>query len=242
MKFKKNIKTILTFSVLLLLLLSFTLIATSKTEKNKEALIIKDAENALKDLNSNKINKTEALKKLKKAISVLESKKRKNQDSRVNLFSNNIDSFDSLDDIDKIEKYMNRLFQQSMISSNLGSFNMNMNFPTLNGLNMNFKSLNVNNALNIQTEEKDKYFLVKVDMPNVKNNNLKVVLKDNLLTISGTITKKEIQKDDKGNIISQQQYSSNFTRSLTLPSPVKNSGMSTDLKGDTLVIKILKDL
>ena len=242
MKFKKNIKTILTFSVLLLLLLSFTLIATSKTEKKKEALIIKDAENALKDLNSNKINKTEALKKLKKAISVLESKKRKNQDSGANLFSNNIDPFDSLDDIDKIEKYMNRLFQQSMISSNLGSFNMSMNFPPLNGLNMNLKSLNVNNALNIQTEEKDKYFLVKVDMPNVKNNNLKVVLKDNLLTISGTITKKEIQKDDKGNIISQQQYSSNFTRSLTLPSPVKNSGMSTDLKGDTLVIKILKDL
>ncbi len=242
MKFTKKTQTVLTFSVLLLLLLSFTLIATSKTKKNKDALVIKDAENALKDLNSNKINKEEALKKLKKAISVLESKKRK--DSRVNPFySSQIDSFD---DFDRLEKYMNQLFQQSMISSNLGGFNMNfsnnMNFPALGGLNMNFKSLNMNNDLNIRTEEKDKYFLVKVDIPNVKNNNLKVVLKDNLLTISGTITKKENKKDDKGNIVYQQQYSSNFNRSITLPSPVKESGMSTDLKGDTLVIKILKDL
>ena len=62
-------------------------------------------------------------------------------------------------------------------------------------------------------EKKDKY-LINVDLPGMKKEDVKIDLKDNILTISGE--RKSEHKEEKDNYYHSEVHYGNFTRSFNL--------------------------
>jgi HSP20 family protein len=86
-------------------------------------------------------------------------------------------------------------------------------------------------------ETKDAYVL-KADMPGVKEEQLDVSLNGNLLTISG---KREADHHDDGDayFAIERSYGS-FARSFTMPESVDGAGVTADLKNGVLTVRIPK--
>ena len=86
-------------------------------------------------------------------------------------------------------------------------------------------------------ETKDAY-VIKADMPGVKEEELDVSLNGNLLTISG---KREADHHDEGDAYYaiERSYGS-FARSFTMPESVDGAGVTADLKNGVLAVYIPK--
>lgn len=85
-------------------------------------------------------------------------------------------------------------------------------------------------------EEQDRIF-VKVEVPGVDENNLKVTFQDGLLTVSGE--RQFERKDDRNYHRIERAYGS-FTRSFTLPRSVDGSQIVADYRNGVLEISIPK--
>jgi HSP20 family protein len=88
-------------------------------------------------------------------------------------------------------------------------------------------------------DEGDRYVIL-VDLPGTKENNISVRLQNQRLTITGTKDYEEHNTDSSGNIIYRERRSGSFNRSITLPEPVKQSGMQTEMDNGVLTVTIPK--
>lgn len=87
------------------------------------------------------------------------------------------------------------------------------------------------------TEEDDK-FLIKADIPGVKQSDIDVSLKGDVLTIKGQKKKEEEVKSKK--YYRLERFSGTFTRSFILPDYVDSEKVSADYKDGTLNVLIPK--
>lgn len=85
-------------------------------------------------------------------------------------------------------------------------------------------------------EEKDRIF-VKVEVPGVDENDLKVTFEDGLLTVSGE--RQFERKDDRNYHRIERAYGS-FTRTFSLPRSVDASQIVADYRNGVLEISIPK--
>ena len=85
-------------------------------------------------------------------------------------------------------------------------------------------------------EEKDRIF-VKVEVPGVDENNLKVTYEDGLLTVSGE--RQFERKDDRNYHRIERAYGS-FTRTFSLPRSVDANQIAADYRNGVLEISIPK--
>lgn len=91
---------------------------------------------------------------------------------------------------------------------------------------------------NFDVEETDQAFLLTVDLPGVKKDDVKVDLSDNVLTISGE-RKHEHESKAKGTRRFERSYGS-FQRSFTLPSGVDANAVEASLEDGVLRIALPK--
>ena len=86
--------------------------------------------------------------------------------------------------------------------------------------------------------EDDKKFTVKAELPGVKEDDLKVTLENNLLTISG---EKKEEKEEKGkNYYRKECFSGTFSRSFSLPENIDVDKIDATYKNGVLTIDIPK--
>ena len=86
-------------------------------------------------------------------------------------------------------------------------------------------------------ETKDAY-VIKADLPGVKEDEMDLSLNGNLLTISG---KREPDHQDEGDAYYAMERSHGiFARSFTLPDGVDGDGVTADLKDGVLTLRIPK--
>jgi HSP20 family protein len=88
-------------------------------------------------------------------------------------------------------------------------------------------------------DEQDQY-VVKAEIPGTNAEGISVGLDGQLLAISAETRKEQQQSNDQGQVIKEEQYVSDFERSLTLPGPVTASGMHSDYHDGQLTITIPK--
>ena len=88
-------------------------------------------------------------------------------------------------------------------------------------------------------DEGDRY-VVLVDLPGAEESDISVHLEDQRLTISGKQDYEKQDTDAYGNMVYRERRSGTFERSITLPEPVKQSGMQTKLDNGVLTITIPK--
>ncbi len=92
----------------------------------------------------------------------------------------------------------------------------------------------------MDVKEDDRQYTVIVNLPGTDKNNVSVNLDGQQLTIKGEQKYEQEDKDAMGNIVYRERRSGSFQRSITLPQPVKQSGMKTDIKNGVLTITIPK--
>lgn len=90
----------------------------------------------------------------------------------------------------------------------------------------------------VDIEEKDKEFEISVELPGIKKDDVKISVKDNVLSISGE--KKQEKKVDKENYHRIERTFGKFQRSFTLPDYVDVENIDAEYKDGILNITIPK--
>ena len=88
-------------------------------------------------------------------------------------------------------------------------------------------------------DEKDHY-VITADIPGTRAESIDVGLSGQLLTISAETLNKQQQSNDKGQVVKEESYISDFEQALTLPGPVTASGMHSDYHDGVLTVTIPK--
>ena len=84
--------------------------------------------------------------------------------------------------------------------------------------------------------ERDKEYLVKVDLPDVPKEDVKVVFDDGVLTIRG---ERKIEKEVKGEKVHRtERYFGMFERSFALPEDVEVKGIRAESKDGVLIVTL----
>lgn len=90
----------------------------------------------------------------------------------------------------------------------------------------------------LDLSETDDAYIVKLDVPGVEQKDIKISLKDNILTVSGE-KKEEREEKQKGYYRVERRYGS-FSRSVRLPSDIIEDNIRANYKSGVLTIKVAK--
>ena len=86
-------------------------------------------------------------------------------------------------------------------------------------------------------EDKDKY-VVKAELPGLKNEDIDVSLEGNTLTISGE--RKREEEKEEGDTYRSERYFGRFQRTVTLPAAVDASKIQATYKDGVLTVTVPK--
>jgi HSP20 family molecular chaperone IbpA len=114
----------------------------------------------------------------------------------------------------------------------------NGSFSQFNHTSNSGNAFNAIPQLNMQ--EDNSKFIVTMDLPGAKDNNVSVNLDGQQLTINGRQNFDEQKQDDHGNVVFQQHRSGQFQRSITLPEPVKPGSLVSHVDKGVLTITVSK--
>ncbi len=103
-----------------------------------------------------------------------------------------------------------------------------------------FERGNTNNSF-MKTDIKDQgdQYEMKIELPEVKKEDIKLSLEDGYLTINATINETEEEKN-KGKIIHRERHFGNFSRSFYVGEDVEEKHIKAKLENGVLTLNILK--
>ena len=90
----------------------------------------------------------------------------------------------------------------------------------------------------VDIHESEDSYTVEAELPGVSEKDLKVEVKDNLLTISTSKEEQKEQKNDKGEYIVKERRSHSFSRSFVLPRNVDRDTIHAEFKNGLLKVQI----
>ncbi len=90
----------------------------------------------------------------------------------------------------------------------------------------------------VDIAEHDNEFVVKVELPGVDKNDVKITMQDNVLTVRGEKKQEKESKDSSYHRI-ERSYGS-FQRSFTLPAPVRSDKIDAVFKDGMLTVSLPK--
>ena len=107
----------------------------------------------------------------------------------------------------------------------------------------NYESNNENTQItdfnpNVNTREEDESYIIELDLPGVKKENVNINVEDNILTISG---KRELRNEIKeDNYYKIESVYGSFSRSFTLPEKVNIEEIKASSENGVLEVIIPK--
>ncbi|MCS7229148.1 MAG: Hsp20/alpha crystallin family protein [Candidatus Kryptonium sp.] len=90
----------------------------------------------------------------------------------------------------------------------------------------------------VDISETDDEYIVRAEIPGVNKDDIKITIKENMLTISGE--KKQEKETKNENFHRIERVYGSFSRSFTLPSAVKVDKVEAKFKDGVLTIKLPK--
>jgi HSP20 family protein len=136
-------------------------------------------------------------------------------------------NWDPYREIQRMQREMDRMFNDAF-----NRFNHSPDFQHLYRQQVFSPDIDLN-------DEGDQY-VVLVDLPGAEESDISVNLEDQHLTITGKQDYEKQDMDSYGNRVYRERRSGTFKRSITLPEPVKQSGMQTKLDNGVLTVTIPK--
>ena len=91
-------------------------------------------------------------------------------------------------------------------------------------------------APKVEVQENGKTYTITVELPGVEQKDVKVLVEDDVLTISG---EKHVERTDEKTHYSERSYGG-FTRAFTLPSDADHEGIAANFAKGVLTLHIPK--
>ena len=91
-------------------------------------------------------------------------------------------------------------------------------------------------APKVEVQENGKTYTITVELPGVEQKDVKVLVEDDVLTISGD---KHVERTDEKTHYSERSYGS-FTRAFTLPSDADRNDISANFAKGVLALRVGK--
>ncbi len=90
----------------------------------------------------------------------------------------------------------------------------------------------------LDVREQEKQYLVRVDLPGIKKDEIKLTFEDNVLTITG---ERKVEAEEKhGQLHRTERRSGKFTRSLRFPGDVDAAKIDASFQDGVLEVKLEK--
>ena len=90
----------------------------------------------------------------------------------------------------------------------------------------------------VDVKEKKDHFLIEAEVPGIDRKDIKVGVKNDILTISGE--RKEEKKENNGGYSKCERYYGSFERSFVLPEHVNEEDIKAEYKDGVLALRIPK--
>lgn len=90
----------------------------------------------------------------------------------------------------------------------------------------------------LDVREKEKHYEVKVDLPGMRKEDIKITFENEVLTITGE--RKEEQEERNGKFHRSERFVGKFTRSLRFPGDVDQAQIDANFKDGVLEVKLQK--
>lgn len=89
--------------------------------------------------------------------------------------------------------------------------------------------------------EKDGNYLMEIELPGFKKEDIKAELKDGYLTISAEQDSSDENKDDKGTVIHRERYTSSCKRTFYVGEQTRQEDIKAAFEGGVLKLRLPKD-
>ena len=97
---------------------------------------------------------------------------------------------------------------------------------------------NNGNLMRTNVEEKDGRYVLSTELPGFNKEDIKMSLKDGVLSIEAAHNENNDEKDKKGNVIRQERYEGSMSRSFYVGKDVKESDIRASFKNGVLSVEI----
>ena len=89
--------------------------------------------------------------------------------------------------------------------------------------------------------EKDGNYILEIELPGFKKEDIRAELKDGYLTVSADITKSSEGKDDKGTPIHKERYTSSCKRTFFVGEQIRQEDIKAGFENGILRLQVPKD-
>ena len=101
-----------------------------------------------------------------------------------------------------------------------------------------FTGFNTNRLMKTDVHEKDGKYIMDIDLPGYKKDDVKISLYNGNLTISAEKNESNEEKDAKGNLIRQERYSGRCSRSFYVGDSIRDNDIQASFKDGILTITV----
>ena len=101
-----------------------------------------------------------------------------------------------------------------------------------------FTGFNTNRLMKTDVHEKDGKYIMDLDLPGYKKDDVKISLYNGNLTISAEKNESNEEKDAKGNLIRQERYSGSCSRSFYVGDSIRDNDIQASFKDGILTITV----
>lgn len=99
-------------------------------------------------------------------------------------------------------------------------------------------SFHQNKIMKTDVLEKDGSYILNMELPGFKKEDIKMSLKDGYLTISAQRDDQKEEKDDKGNIVRQERYRGSCKRSFYVGTGLKEEDIKAKFEDGELKVTV----
>lgn len=126
--------------------------------------------------------------------------------------------------IESIKRQMDRFFDD------LSPFTVQNNHDPIMGLDVMSPDTDM--------METDKEYIVAIDLPGFRKNDIEINIQDNRLIIKGTREKES--KEEKPDYLHRERYFGQFLRTVTMPTKIKEDKIKASFEDGVLTVKAPK--
>lgn len=101
-----------------------------------------------------------------------------------------------------------------------------------------FTGFNINRLMKTDVHEKNGKYIMDIDLPGYKKDDVKISLYNGNLTISAEKNESNEEKDAKGNLIRQERYSGSCSRSFYVGDSIRDNDIQASFKDGILTITV----
>lgn len=102
------------------------------------------------------------------------------------------------------------------------------------------ESKRIHKVMKTDVLDEGDHYLLKIDVPSIKRENIQIHLEEGKLTISVNENEENEKKDEKNNYISRERYMGSYSRSFYVGEDVTEEDINAKLENGTLEVTVKK--